>query len=612
VKHGRGVIRHQEEALGKAYDARLVRRLWVYVRPYRGLVALSLLVLFAVSAVQLVQPYLVKVAIDEHIAPGRLDGLLALAGLYFLTLLLEFLLRFAQLYLLERTGQNVVYDVRTAVFTHLQRLPSAFFDRNPVGRLMTRVTTDVEALNEAFTSGLVLILADLVKLAGIVAILLWMDWRLALVTFAILPPMLLLSWLFRIRIRRAYREVRRLIARLNSFLQENVSGMRLVQLFGRERAHREEFTELNRGHRDAELGAVRYDSAFSAVAELMGSLTLAAIVWAGGWRLLGGAITFGVLVAFIEYAGRFFRPVQELSQRYAVMQAAMASAERIFGLLDTEPTITTPERPHRHEGRLKGAIAFEKVSFGYLEGEPVLHDVSFRVRPGERLAVVGWTGSGKSTLIRLLTRLYDVNEGRITLDGVDVREYDLRELRRSVGVVLQDHFLFAGTVGGNISLGDPEVSPERVRRAAEAVRADRFIEKLPAGYEEEVRERGSNFSVGEKQLLSFARALAFDPAVLVLDEATSSVDPETESRIQEALKTLMQGRTSIVIAHRLSTVRDADRILVLHHGRIREEGTHEELLRIPEGIYRTLHGLQTAGAQAEPPRSRGRDSSWRG
>jgi ABC-type multidrug transport system fused ATPase/permease subunit len=388
--------------------------------------------------------------------------------------------------------------------------------------------------------------------------------------------------------------VRRLIARLNSFLQENVSGMRLVQLFGRERAHREEFTELNRSHRDAELGAVRYDSAFSAVAELVGSLTLAAIVWAGGWRLLGGGITFGVLVAFIEYAGRFFRPVQELSQRYAVMQAAMASAERIFGLLDTAPSIASPDRPHRPAGRLRGEIAFEKVTFGYLEGEPVLHEVSLRVRPGERLAVVGWTGSGKSTLIRLLTRLYDVDSGRITLDGVDVREYDLHELRRSVGVVLQDHFLFAGTVGGNISLGDPRVGPEQVRRAAAAVRADRFIERLGAGYEEEVRERGSNFSVGEKQLLSFARALAFDPAVLVLDEATSSVDPETETRIQEALRTIMRGRTSIVIAHRLSTVRDADRILVLHHGRICEEGSHEELLSLEGGIYRTLHGLQTA------------------
>ena len=589
-----GPSQHEEEALGKAYDARLVRRLWPYIRPYKGLVALSFLLLLLVSAAQLVQPYIIKLAIDGHITQRKLEGLAGLAAMFLAALTAEFLLRFAQLYVMERTGQNVVYDIRTHVFSHLQQLPSSYFDRNPVGRLMTRVTSDVEALNEALTSGLVLILADLIKLAGIVIILLWMDWRMALVTFAILPPMLVITWQFRGRARRAYREVRAMVARLNAFLQENVSGMRLVQLFVRERPTMEMFRGVNRNHRNASLKGVRYDSIFSAVAEMMASVTLAAIVWAGGARILRGSITFGTLVAFIEYAEKFFRPVQELSQRYTTMQAAMASAERIFKLLDTELVITSPAVPLRAAGRLRGEIAFENVTFGYNEGEPVLRDVSFRVRPGERVGVVGWTGSGKSTLIRLLVRLYDVWEGRITLDGVDVREYDLHDLRRAVGVVLQDHFLFVGSVEYNISLGDPRITPERVREAASAVHADRFIERLSAGYSEEVRERGSNFSVGERQLLSFARALAFDPAVLVLDEATASVDPATEHRIQKALRVILRGRTSIVIAHRLSTVQDADRILVLHHGALREEGTHRELLGLAGGIYHTLYSLQTA------------------
>jgi len=583
-----------DDVLGKAYDARLVRRLGSFVWPYRSLVSLSLLLLAATSAVQLTQPYLLKVAIDRFIGERRVQGFLVPVALYLLTLLSEFVLGFAQLYSLERTGQNVVLDIRKRVFAHIQRLPSSFFDATPVGRLMTRVTTDVESLNEAFTSGLVLILADLVKLAAIVVILLVMDWRLALVTFAIVPPMLLASWFVRIRVRDAYRRIRTLVARLNAFLQENVSGMRLVQLFLRERDHALEFEGLNREHRDAQLSGVFYESVFSAVAEFVGSVALAAIVWAGGSRLLDGAITFGTLVAFIEYAGRFFRPLQELSQRYTIMQAAMASSERIFALLDTPPSIVSPAAPHRIAGRLRGEIAFERVTFAYREGFPVLHDVSFRIRPGERVAVVGWTGSGKSTLIRLLVRLYDVQHGSVRLDGVDVREYDLHDLRRAVGVVLQDHFLFAGSVGANISLGDETIPPERVRRAAEAVGASEFLERLPRGFEEPVRERGSNFSVGEKQLLSFARALAFDPAVLVLDEATSSVDPAAEARIQSALEAILRGRTSIVIAHRLATIRSADRILVLHHGRLTEEGTHEELLRVPGGIYRALHALQSA------------------
>ena len=602
MKPGSGGPSHDEEVLGKAYDARLMRRLWGYVRPHRGLVGLSVVVLLLESAAQLAQPYIMKIAIDGYIANRTLDGLGSLAVLFLAALAAELGLRFAEVCVLERTGQNVIFDVRNHVFSHLQRLPSAFFDRNPVGRLMTRVTTDVEALHEVFTSGVVMILADLVKLAGIVAILLWMDWRMALVTFAILPPLYFATSYFRGRMRTAYRRVRLLVARLNAFLQESVSGIRVVQIFVREQANLERFGEINRDHRDAQLQGVRYDAIFSAVVELMGSVALAAIVWAGGRGILAGITTFGTVVAFIEYAGKFFRPLQELSQRYTVMQSAMAAAERIFTLLDTDVPIRSPARPVHIAHRLTGEIVFDHVTFGYDENDPVLHDVSFRIRPGERVAVVGWTGAGKSTLIRLLVRLYDVQQGRVLLDGRDVREYDLHDLRRAIGVVLQDHFLFAGTVASNISLGDPAVTPERVRRAAEAVDAHRFIERLPDGYDEQVRERGSNYSVGEKQLLSFARAIAFDPAVLILDEATASVDPATERRIQEALDTLLKGRTSIVIAHRLATIRGADRILVLHHGRLIEDGTHDELLRVDGGIYRTLYHLQAAhGKQAEKP-----------
>ena len=590
--HGGGG--HEEEVLGKVYDARLMRRVWTYVRPHRGLIALSLGLLLVVSAVQLAQPWLIKVAIDGPIAHREPAGLVWIVAAFAGLLALEFSLRFLQIYVLEKTGQNVVHDLRVQVYTHMQTLSSTFFDRNPVGRLVTRVTTDVETLAEIFSSGVVTLLGDSVKLIGIVVLLFWMDARLAALTVTVLPLLGIVAFFFRFRIRDAFRLVRARVARLNAYLAESLGGITVVQLFQRERANEREFEEINRAHREADLASVGYDSVFSSIIELAGSLALALILWYGGGRVLLGAITFGTLVAFLEYAQKFFGPIKELGGYYSVMQSAMASSERIFSLLDMTPDIVSPDRPRRlpahHTGRT-GEVEFDDVHFAYPEGPPVLRGLSFRARPGERVALVGSTGAGKSTIVRLLLRLYDPQSGAVRIDGVDVRDIDLAELRRRVGVVLQDHVLFSGTVAEAIGLGDESISRERIEAAARAVRADGFISALPRGYDSEVRERGSNFSMGQRQLLSFARALAFDPPVLVLDEATASVDSRTEMEIQSALHALMEGRTSLVIAHRLSTIQESDRILVLHHGEVREQGTHAELLG-RDGIYRMLHRLQ--------------------
>jgi ATP-binding cassette subfamily B protein len=613
-----------DPVLGKAYDARLVRRLLDYVLPQAPLIAASVLLMLVVTGAALAQPYLLKLLIDDHILPRRAEGIVLLAGISILVTAVELLARYAQMYAMERTGQNVILALRGAIFAHLQRLDSSFFDRNPVGRLMTRVTTDVESLADLFSSGVVSLLGDSVKLIAIVAILWWLDWRLALATFATAPLLFLLSVLFRGRIRRTYREVRRRIARINAYLQEAVSGMLLIQLFRRERLSRDEFGAINRDHRDAELRAVVYESSFSAIIELIGTLAVALIVWYGGGRILRGVLTFGTLAAFIEYTGRFFAPIRDLSSFYAVLQAAMASLERIFDLLDTRPAITDtaavaaptvlpaaaalPGTPAAAAlpgapvapvpaPRARGRIEFEGVRFAYRPEEPVVRDVSLRVEPGERVAIVGATGSGKTTLVKLLIRLYDPQEGCVRLDGRDVRELPLRWLRRQVGVVLQDHFLVSGSVADNIAFGDTALPRARLEAAARLARADDFIRRFPRGYDEPVRERGGNLSVGQKQLISFARVLAADPAVLVLDEATSSVDTETESRIQEALAGMLRGRTSFVIAHRLSTIVGADRILVMHHGRVVEEGDHRALLA-RRGIYHRLYLLQFGAAAA--------------
>ena len=585
---------HDEEILGKAYDADLMRRLWRYVSPHRRLIAVSLLFLVGVSAVQLGQPYLIKQAIDGPIAEGDAAGLIRIVLVFAALLLMEFSLRFGQTYFLEKTGQRVVHDIRQELYRHLHSLSSSFFDRTPVGRLVTRVTTDVESLAEVFSSGVVTLIGDGVKVIGIVAILFWMDARLALLTLTVIPLLGVLAFLFRIRIRDAFRAVRGRIARINAYMHEALSGMVIVQLFRRERANQEEFHRINMDHRDADLLSVKWDSLFSAVIELVGTLAVAVIIWYGGGRVLLGAVSFGTLVAFLEYAQKFFGPIRELGSYYSVMQSAMASSERIFGLLDTRPEITSPPRPAslpEPAAGPVGEVVFDRVSFAYSDGPPVLDGMSCTVRPGENIAIVGSTGAGKTTLVRLLIRLYDVQGGAIRIDGVDVKEHDLAQLRRRVGVVLQDHFLFSGTVASNIGMDDPAITRERIVEAARAVHAHEFIEALPGGYDHQLRERGSNLSIGQRQLLSFARALAFDPPLLVLDEATASVDSQTEMKVQDGLRVVMGGRTSIVIAHRLSTVRDSDRILVLHKGRVREEGTHDDLLAAG-GIYSTLHRLQ--------------------
>jgi ATP-binding cassette, subfamily B, multidrug efflux pump len=583
---------HEDDIAGRVYDARLVRRLKQYVLPQSPLLLVSTALMFVVMGAQLLQPWIMKLLIDEHLLRSDVSGVARLALLYFLSFGVEMVARFGQLYTMERTGQNVIRDLRCRVFAHLQSLDSSFFDAHPVGRLMTRVTTDVESLADLFASGAVSLLGDVVKLGAIVVLLWWLDWRLALVTFTAMPILFVLSVLFRGRIRQSYRDVRRRIARINAFLQESISGMLLAQLYRREPEDRREFEAINRDHRDAEIRSVVYESTFSAVVELVGILATAAIIWYGGGRIAGGALTFGTLVAFLEYTARFFGPIRDLSGFYAVLQAAMASLERLFDLLDTEPTLVAraPAAPGVAVDA-PGRIGFDRVSFAYVPGEEILHDVSFEVEPGMTMALVGATGAGKTTVIKLLLRLYDPTGGRILLDGRDLGEMPPETVRRRIGVVMQDHFLITGTIADNIAFGDAHLSRERIVAAARQVHADPFVRAFPRGYEELVRERGGNLSVGQKQLLSLARAVASDPSVLILDEATSSVDTETELLIQDALRQVLRGRTSIIIAHRLSTILAADRILVFHHGRLAEAGRHAELLA-RGGLYARLCELQ--------------------
>ncbi len=586
----------EEEALGKAYDARLMKRLLEYLRPYRGYVALAVAILVVASFLQVVGPWLTRIAIDDAI-PNRDGPLLAkLAGAYAAAITAGFFLMYGQTVLTTWLGQRVMYDLRTEIFGKLQWMDLRFYDRNPVGRLMTRITSDVETLNELFSSGVVAVFGDVFTLGFILAAMLYMDWKLALVTFSVLPFFALTAVLFRARIRTAYRDIRVRLARLNAYLHERFTGIDVVRLFNREQADAERHAAINQDYLEAHLRSITYYALFFPVIELFTAIALALIIWRGGASILEATVSVGVLAAFLQYARRFFRPIQDLSEKYNLLQGAMASSERVFKLLDREIEIVDPETETVLDAPVSGRIEFEDVWFAYgkdADGEWdwVLKGVSLQANPGERLAIVGHTGAGKTTLINLLMRYYEPQRGQIRLDGVPIEQIGLDALRAHIGLVLQDVFLFSQDVSYNIRLGASEISDERVRAAAERIGAAPFIERLPKGYGQELGERGSTLSVGERQLVSFARALAFDPQVLILDEATSSVDSEIEAQIERATDELMAGRTSMVIAHRLSTVKGADRIVVLHHGELAEEGSHEDLLEAG-GLYARFHELQ--------------------
>ena len=598
----------RETALGKAYDARLIRRLWGYIRPYRRDFWLAMACLPATSAFVLAQPYILKITIDRYVARHHASGIGSMGLLYGLAVIGEFTFFYLQYYLTMQVAQKSLADLRVDIFAHVQKLEAAFFDRNPVGRLVTRMTTDVDVINEMFAAGAITILMDAVTLLGIATIMLTIDLRLALVCLSLLPFMLVAINFFRLKARQSYRLIRERIARLNAYLQEAISGMMVIQLFVREAQAFGEFDRHNDLHREANHWSNIYEAAMYSLVEAVSSISFALIVWYGGHQILGATLAFGTLVAFIEYIQKFFVPLRDFSSKYAVMQSAMTAAERVFELLDTVPAIASPPRalaPGGPPTSARGRIEFDQVWFAYKHDDYVVRDVSFRVEPGEKIAIVGATGAGKTTIIKLLNRFYDVQRGRVLVDGIDVRQWDLHALRRCIGAVAQDDFLFSGTVADNIRLGRSEISLEAVRRAATIVNAHRFVERLPSGYDERLRERGSNLSAGQRQLLSFARALAYDPAILVLDEATSSVDTETESLIQDALEKLMRDRTAVVIAHRLSTIERSDRIIVMHHGQIREMGSHAHLLALG-GLYARLRALQAGRAEGERPRDLGK------
>lgn len=591
---------HEEEAIGKTYDFQVARRLLRYLKPYLRLLIPALALTFALNLLGILQPKFTQYAIDWHILPRRADGLMLLVGLFAGVQLLRLIFSYFQTVLLNTVGQYVMFDIRRELYDKLQHQEVAYYDRNPVGRIMTRLTNDVDALNELFTQGVTDVLGDLVMIFAIIGVMLWMDVRLTLITLLTVPLLFTATTWFRKGARRGYDMVRTRIARINAFLQEHFAGAQTVQIFNAETRSLRKFDEINEDYRKANIDTIFYYAVFFPLVDFIGAIGIALVIWYGGYRVMNSALSLGALVAFIQYSGFLFQPIRDISDKYNVLQAAVVASHRIFKTLDLPIAITPPEQALQ-SGRARGQIEFRNVWFAYKNEDWVLKDVSFTVNPGESVALVGHTGSGKTTITNLLMRFYDIQRGQILLDGVDLRDWDLESLRKNFAVVLQDIFLFSGTVASNIRLGREDISDERVRWAAKEVHAHRFIERLAAGYESEVKERGAGLSVGQKQLISFARALAFDPALLILDEATSSIDTETEQSIQQAIGRVMQDRTSIVVAHRLSTIQRADQIIVMHHGEIREQGTHQELLA-QHGLYWMLYKLQYAdGAPPQLP-----------
>ena len=580
----------EEEVLGKAYDSHLMKRLLGYIKPYRKYVIFAIILNISVAALPALGPLLTKIAIDDYIAKSDYKGLFFISLILFATLILQAAIQFFLTYYTQYLGQKTLFDLRTQLFKHTQKLALKFYDKTPIGRLVTRVTNDVEALGELFSSGIVAVFGDVFIIVWILVFMFFMDMPLSFVTLSVLPVLIYGTFLFRKKVRESYRDVRLHLARLNSYMQEHITGMNVVQIFRKEEDELKRFSGINNDYRQANIKSIFYYAVFYPGVELLSSISIALIIWYGGGEIIQGTLTIGVLFAFIQYTEMFFRPIRDLSEKYNIMQTAMASSERIFKLLDNQTFIKNPDVPESLE-RIKGEIEFRNVWFAYNEEDYVLKDISFKINPGETVAIVGHTGAGKTSIINILTRFYDINRGTILVDGIDITKTDKKELRKHISVVLQDVFLFSGTIKSNINMANEEIPHEKIIEASKIVGADRFIKSLSDQYDETVKERGATLSVGQKQLISFARALAFDPKILILDEATSSVDTETEILIQKAIENLLVGRTAIVIAHRLSTIQSADKIIVMHKGEIRETGKHQELLA-KRGIYYKLYQLQ--------------------